>query len=66
MLNEHYHWKKKDFLNSKTGKFILVMNPVKPYKAIIEEDGFQTMIVDIEPLATEQIEKDLIISLTKK
>ena len=52
--------------NSKTGKFILVMNPVKSYKAIIEEDGFQTMIVDIEPLVTEQIEKDLIISLTKK
>ncbi len=52
--------------NSKTGKFILVMNPLKPYKAIIEEDGFQTMILDIEPIANETIEKDLIISLTKK
>ena len=52
--------------SSKTGKFILVMNPLKPYKAIIEEEGFQTMILDIEPLANEQIEKDLIISLTKK
>lgn len=52
--------------SSKTGKFILVMNPLKPYKAIIEEEGFQTMILDIEPIANETIEKDLIISLTKK
>lgn len=50
----------------KTGKFILVMNPLKSYKAIIEEDGFQTMILDIEPLANEQEEKELIITLTKK
>ena len=52
--------------SSKTGKFILVMNPLKSYKAIIEEEGFQTMILDLEPLANEVIEKDLIISLTKK
>jgi hypothetical protein len=52
--------------NSKTGKFILVMNPLKSYKAIIEEDGFQTMILDIEPIANELIEKELILSLTKK
>jgi hypothetical protein len=52
--------------NSKTGKFILVMNPVKSYKAIIEEDGFQTMILDIEPIASDAAENDLIISLTKK
>lgn len=52
--------------NSKTGKFILVMNPLKAYKAIVEEDGFQTMIVDIDPLVNELIEKELILSLTKK
>lgn len=52
--------------NSKTGKFILVMNPLRSYKAIVEEDGFQTMILDIEPLANEQTETDLILSLTKK
>lgn len=52
--------------NSKTGKFILVMNPLKSYKAIVEEDGFQTMIVDIDPIANELIEKELILSLTKK
>jgi hypothetical protein len=52
--------------NSRTGKFILVMNPLKAYKAIVEEEGFQTMIVDIEPLVNELIEKELILSLTKK
>jgi len=52
--------------NNKTGKFILVMNPLKPYKAIIEEEGFQTMILDIEPIVNELIEKELILSLTKK
>lgn len=52
--------------NSKTGKFILVMNPLKSYKAIVEEDGYQTMILDLEPIATELIEKELILSLTKK
>ncbi len=52
--------------NTKTGKFILVMNPLKPYKAIIEEEGFQTMVLDIEPLANELLEKELILSLTKK
>jgi hypothetical protein len=41
--------------NSKTGKFILVMNPLKAYKAIIEEEGFQKMIVDIEPIANELV-----------
>jgi len=52
--------------NSKTGKFILVMNPLKAYKAIVEEDGFQTMILDIEPIVNELMEKELILSLTKK
>lgn len=52
--------------SSKTGKFILVMNPLKAYKAIVEEEGFQTMIVDIEPIANESADKDLILSLTKK
>ncbi len=52
--------------NNKTGKFILVMNPLKSYKAIVEEDGFQTMILDIEPIVNELIEKELILSLTKK
>ena len=52
--------------SAKTGKFLLVMNPVKAYKAIVEEEGFQTMILDIEPLANEQNDDELILSLTKK
>lgn len=51
----------------KSGKCILVVNPVKFYKAIIEEEGFQTMIVDIEPIVNERNENsELILSLTKK
>jgi hypothetical protein len=52
--------------SSKTGKFIMVMNPVKSYKAIVEEEGFQTIIIDIEPIASEIVEKELILNLTKK
>jgi hypothetical protein len=52
--------------SSKTGKFIMVMNPVKSYKAIVEEDGFQTIIIDIEPIASEIVEQELILNLTKK
>ena len=50
----------------KTGKFLLIMNPVKAYKAIVEEEGYQTMIVEIEPIVNEQSDIELILSLTKK
>jgi len=49
-----------------TGKFMLVMNPLKAYKAIVEEDGCQTMIVDIEPLVYEHGDNELILHLTLK
>ncbi len=52
--------------NSKNGTFILVMNPLKSYKAVIEEEGCQTMILDIEPLVNEKTDSELILSLTKK
>ena len=42
------------------------MNPVKSYKAIIEEESCQTMIIDIEPLANEIVDNDIILSLTKR
>lgn len=54
------------FSNPKTGKFILVMNPVKYYKAIVEWEGYNTLVVDIEPLAFEKVEKDLEFKLEKK
>lgn len=49
-----------------TGKFLLVMNPLKSYKAIVEEEGCQTMIVDLEPLVSESGDNDLILNLTLK
>lgn len=52
--------------NVKTGKFIIVMNPLKSYKAIIEEEGFQTLILDIPPMVEDISEKELIINLIKK
>lgn len=54
------------FSNPKTGKFILVMNPLKSYKAIVESEGYVTLVMDIEPLAFEKKEKDLEIKLRKK
>ena len=52
--------------NSKTGKFILLMNPLKSYKAIVEEDGFNTVVVEIDPMAFEKEPNDLTIKITKK
>jgi tetratricopeptide (TPR) repeat protein len=52
--------------NSKNGSFILVMNPLKAYKAVVEEEGCQTMILEIEPLVNEKTDSELILSLTKK
>ena len=49
-----------------TGKFILVLNPYKSYKAIVEEEGCHTMILELEPLANDKEDNDLILSLTKK
>ena len=52
--------------SSKTGKFLLVMNPYKSYKAIIEEESCYPMIIDIEPVINERTEIDIIINLIKK
>ncbi len=52
--------------NSKTGKFILLMNPLKSYKVIVEEEGFNTAVLEIDLIANEKEEKDLVVKLTKK
>lgn len=52
--------------NSKTGKFILLMNPLKSYKAIVEEEGFNTVVIEIDPMAYEKEPAELNIKLTKK
>ena len=53
------------YSNPKTGKFILVMNPLKSYKAIVECEGFKTVVVDIDPIAFEKTPKDLEFKLEK-
>lgn len=52
--------------NPKTGKFILVMNPLKSYKAIVEAEGYTTLVVDLDPLAFEKVDKDLEFKIVKK
>jgi hypothetical protein len=52
--------------NPKTGKFILVMNPLKSYKAIVEYEGYTTLVVDIDPLAFEKSHEDLEFKIIKK
>ncbi len=52
--------------NPKTGKFILIMNPLKSYKAIVERDGCTTLVINIEPLANEKSISELEFKLDKK
>jgi len=52
--------------SARTGKFVLALNPLKYYKVIVEEDGFNTVVMDIDPVAFEKQESDLIIKMTKK
>ena len=52
--------------NPSTGKFILVMNPLKSYKAVVESEGYTTLFVDIEPIAFDKLDNDLEFKLLKK
>jgi len=52
--------------NPKTGKFVLVMNPLKSYKAIVEHAGFTSLVVELEPIANEKTNNDLEFKLDKK
>ncbi len=49
-----------------SGKFILAVNPLVSYKVIVEEAGFNPVVMDIEPVANEKEEKELVIELNKK
>jgi hypothetical protein len=53
------------FSNPTTGRFILIMNPLKYYRAVVEAEGYTTLITEIEPLAIEKDEKELIFKLQK-
>lgn len=50
----------------KTGKFVLVMNPLKSYKIIVEDEGYDRLVIDLDPIAFQKTEEDLIIKMTKK
>jgi tetratricopeptide (TPR) repeat protein len=52
--------------NAKTGRFVLVMNPLKSYTAIVEDDGYTTVVLNLDPIAFEKTSGDLIIKMTKK
>lgn len=54
------------FSNPKTGKFILVMNPFKPYRAIVEAETFATQVIDIKPLVLEETDESIEVKLEKK
>ncbi|MGE0568602.1 MAG: hypothetical protein AB7O73_11690, partial [Bacteroidia bacterium] len=51
--------------NAKTGKFILIMNPLKSYKAIVQETGFHSLVLEIEAMVYEKEDKELEIRLKK-
>ncbi len=52
--------------NPKTGKFIIVVNPLKTYKVIVQEEGFQSLVIEMEPMVMEKTETELSIKLIKK
>jgi hypothetical protein len=54
------------YSDAKTGKFILVMNPLKTYQAIVESEGSETKIVDLKPIALEKNNQDLEFKIEKK
>lgn len=53
------------YSNPNTGRFILVVNPLKSYKAIVEAEGHGTLVVTLEPLALEKNDLDLDFKLKK-
>jgi tetratricopeptide (TPR) repeat protein len=54
------------FSNPKTGKFILVMNPLKSYRAIVEAEGYVSQVLEIKPLVLEDSDEDVEVKLEKK
>ena len=54
------------YSDSRTGKFFLVMNPLKSYWAIVESEGYETLKVDVKPIALEKTNQDLEFKIEKK
>lgn len=53
------------FSNENTGKFIMVLNPLKSYKIEIEEDGYERIDAIIKPAALEPLDQKLKFRLKK-
>lgn len=56
------------YSNSSTGKFVLVVNPMKSYRAVVEvedEEGYEQLIVDLKPLSLAKEMKDLEFNVKK-
>jgi tetratricopeptide (TPR) repeat protein len=47
------------YSNPSTGKFILVMNPLKSYQLLVEMEGQDPLTMDLMPLASEKTNKEL-------
>lgn len=54
------------YSNSDTGKFILILNPLKSYTATLDGEGFETKIIKITSRAFINFEKDMIVHLSKE
>lgn len=52
--------------NNLNGKFIYTVNPFKTYTAIVETEGYQQLILNIEMISIQNENEDLKIELVKK
>jgi len=53
------------YSNPHTGRFIVVVNPLKSYKAVVEAEGCNTIVLNLEPVALEKTDVDLDFKLKK-
>lgn len=53
------------FSNSNTGKFIMVLNPIKAYKMEIDEEGFEPILSEIKPFILDGNDEEFKINLKK-
>jgi hypothetical protein len=54
------------YSNAATGKFLLILNPMKSYKAVIESPDCEPLTIDLKPLAHENGTGELQFNLRKK
>jgi tetratricopeptide (TPR) repeat protein len=59
MDNENNEVNGNYYSDPSTGRFILVMNPLKSYKAIVENEGCETLTIDLKPMAQDKTNQDL-------